>query len=494
VTARSSRFRQRRSGDAAAGVAQQLTAADRFPADDPRRAARQRGAARVVAADPGIADSPLLRRWRSDLLLWMQFVPYLASDDVEEQLRREGRAAISAALTELAVLDGSPRTALNSAEHGVRLLESQDPAARASADAEISAVTAYRSAPMTAVLQRLTASHAADDAARGIDNWRLRFALSQQTTTATLDHLLEAVSKRIGTAQEWYAHRGALVGSRYADRRVGPAIATVSLAADAQLVAAAYADAVPEIRAEAERAAARIRPGTTNEVVFEADGRLSATVDHRPTARGRLMVAHELGHAVHALRARSDRAPGALVGETIACLTALMAGLSVRRTAPSDRVASSLALGDMIVEELFVSALVCRFEDEIQRVVRAGGTLHSDHLDQCWYELHRQQFGATTDVPSLVGSQWARLSSLAMQPGHAVSYVWATVLSLAIRSRWSTAGSFDCGPLVCAIDRGAMPADDLPEMLGFAGDSWILAGLDALDDLLAQLRTVPVSS
>jgi oligoendopeptidase F len=345
---------------------------------------------------------------------------------------------------------------------------------------------------MADILQRLTESHAADDVARGIDNWRLRFALSQQTSTSTLDRLLAAVEQRTDSARSWYAHRANRVGSRYADRRVGVAVPAVPLATDALLVAGALADVVPSLRCDTERAAARIRPGTTNEVVFEADGRLSATVDHRPTARGRLMVAHELGHTVHALRASSESAPGALIGETMGCLTALIAGLQLASSSV-DR-AATLAVGDMVVDELFVSALVCRFEDEIQREVRSGATLTAALLDSAWVRLHQELYGDVIDVPPVIGSQWARLSSLAMHPGHAVSYVWATVLALAVQSRMLDDNYAEADRLTLAMDRGAMPADELPTMFGFDGDSWITAGLDSLDEVLGSLRAVDASN
>jgi oligoendopeptidase F len=441
----------------------------------------------LIAADPSVAEAPSLRRWRSELLQWARFVPFLVDDATEAQLSTSGRAAISGALTELAALDSAAETSIEAAECGVHLLDSLDRNVRSTADARISEVTSRRAPTMCDILQRLTASHAADDQARGIDSWRVRFALSQQTSTATLDHLLAAVNERADLARSWYSHRAVRLGARYADRRIGPPVPPMSLADDAVLVAAALGSVVPELGSDAERAAARIRPGATNEVVFEADGRLSATVDHRPTARGRLMVAHELGHTVHALRASSDGAPGALVGETMACLAAIIAGLRLADDPTVDHAAATLAVGDMMVEELFVSALVCQFEDEAQRAVRGGGKLTVAFLDGTWLRLHRQLFGEVIEVPAIIGSQWARLSSLAMQPGHAVSYVWATVLALAVQSRLLDGESAEGRRLVAAIERGAMPADELPVMLGFANDSWVDVGLDALDGVLAKL-------
>ena len=486
MAARSSRFRQGQVGrnDPAVAAANHLATAERFAGTDPRRAANQRAAARLVAADAALLDAPALRRWRAELQTWVQFVPYLVDDATETRLTSVSREVIRVALADLATLEDSQATALGPAEFGVTLLEAADPAERSGADAVITTVTDRRASMMCDVLERLTAAHASDDRTRGITNWRLRFAFSQGTTVETLDRLLGAVAERTETAQAWYTCRSGLVGSTYADRRAGPAVPVSTLADDAVLVADSFGAAVPGLRAEAARAAARIRPGGANEVVIEADGRMSVSVVHRPTARGRLMVAHELGHALHALRARSQTAPGALVGETMACFTALVSGLSMTRSATGTHRPAALAVGDMIIEELFVSALVCRFEDEIQRVVRRGDSLTVAHLGDAWLQLHGQLFEPAIDVPTLVRTHWARLPSLAMHPGHAVSYVWATVLGLAVQARL-TAGSTAGDLMASAMQRGAMSADELPRMLGFEDDSWIDAGLDALDVVMA---------
>lgn len=131
---------------------------------------------------------------------------------------------------------------------------------------------------------------------------------------------------------------------------------------------------MPDLAAAAMTEAGRMRAGRDNRVTAEADGRPSATVVHRPTDRGALMVAHELGHAVHAVMAMGTEPPGALVGETVACWASLVAGRAAvaRAMASGDRaatVAAAMALGDMLVEEVFVSAAISSFEDRLYGAV-----------------------------------------------------------------------------------------------------------------------------
>ena len=245
--------------------------------------------------------------------------------------------------------------------------------------------------------------------------------------------------------------------------------------------------AVPRLAKGAQLAAARIRPGADNQVVIEADGRISATVAHRPTPRGSLMVAHEVGHALHALESRSPEPPGALVGETVACWASLVTGTSLAVAGGDGSQALALALGDTLVEELFVSGAVSSFEDAVYLLVRNGSGVTVAALDEAWLAVHRELLGSVVEVPAHVGSGWARLPSLATDPGHALSYVWATVLALAIDARH--AGDAD-GVIARAIVAGGVDADEFTALLGFEGDEWVEAGFGALALQLTRLGQV----
>jgi oligoendopeptidase F len=136
-----------------------------------------------------------------------------------------------------------------------------------------------------------------------------------------------------------------------------------------------------------------------------------------------------------------------------------------------------------LVEELFVSAAVSAFEDSVYELVEQGGATVAN-LDAAWLAVHRSLWGGVVDVPDLIASGWARLPALAVQPGHAFSYVWATVLALAIDARHpGDAG----GVIAAAIRAGGIEADELTAVLGFDGDEWIDVGLAALADLLDRL-------
>jgi len=466
-------------------VVEELKTADRFPIGDTRRSAAQRRVARLVAAEISVADDPRLAGTRAQLRQWAHFAPYLLSDEQETLLAHEGRALIDEQLRRLRSLENDSTTALSAADEALRNLDAATPADRQQADVAAHAITDLR-APLTAsVLGVLAVCHLADDRLRGIDDWRTRFAVVQGTTPATLAALRDATDAARGLAAEWWRTRARAVGGEYFDRRVGVSSSPATLAQHSAAAAAALAASVPSLAAVTHRASGRVVHGEDNQVVIEADGRISVTVAHRPTPRGSLMVAHEIGHALHALESRSPEPPGALVGETIACWSSLVVGRAGINGPQS--MAMAIALGDTLVEELFVSAAVSAFEDSVYARAANGQTLGAVELNAAWLEANRNVLAGAAVVPDLVGSGWARLPALATDPGHAFSYVWATVLALAISARHGVDGD---GVVARVIRAGGVEADEFTALLGFDGDEWISLGLSTLETELSRLAQV----
>ncbi len=465
-------------------VVEELKTADRFPVGDPRRSAAQRRVARLVAGDLTVADDPQLAGIRAQLRQWAHFAPYLLSDEQETLLALQGRALIDEQLALLGSLDDDVATALVASDDALRNLDADTASARQLADIDAHAVTDRRAPLSAAVLGALAACHLADDRLRGIDDWRTRFAVVQGTTPATLAALRDATRAASGMAAEWWRVRSRVVGGEYFDRRVGMPASVGTLAQHSAAAAAALATSVPSLADVALRASGRIVHGADNQVVIEADGRVSVTVAHRPTPRGSLMVAHEIGHALHALESRSPEPPGALVGETVACWSSLVTGQAGAVGPHAGAMAMAMALGDTLVEELFVSAAVSAFEDSVYEYAAAGRPVTADELDGAWLAANQKVMGGAVVVPDLVGSGWARLPALATDPGHAFSYVWATVLALAMYARH---GADEDAAIARAIRAGGVEADEFTALLGFDGDEWISLGLATLAEELSRL-------
>jgi hypothetical protein len=461
----------------ARSLARRLRDSEQRAVGDPRRGRDQRVVARAVHDAPALADHESLRGHRTQLRAWSRWVPHLLDDATEDEIAAAGRPVVADQLARLAALDrAGSGTDLAAVEQWLRVLD-EPSGDRRSADLAAAAALDQRAEVMADILHRLTVLHAADDERRGIDDWRLRSAVLDGTTTATQRHCLDLARDALPLAHRWFDARAAVVGASYSDRRVGRPIGDVDLAGQVGAVVAALTEELPAVADAVRRAGPLAVAGSRDEVSVDLDGGLSVMVDHRPTARSRLMTAHEIAHAVHVVVARDAgvaEPPGALVAETVACWSALSCG---RRWAGTGDVTWALALGDHLVNELFMSAALCGFEDALHRTVRHGSTWTTATADDVWHEQLVALYGPHVEVPRWAASGWSRHPALVTEPGAPFRYVWATLLAAAVPGG-------DCVPSVL---RSTLDADELPVALGVEARDWAAAGLDALETTLDGL-------
>ncbi|MEZ5271137.1 MAG: hypothetical protein R2694_02345 [Ilumatobacteraceae bacterium] len=474
-----------------AAVVDALRTADLYPPGHPDREAAQRRAARLVAADPSLLDEPAVAPARRQLRRWARLVPHLLDDEAESTTTPQQRAAVTAELHRLATLEDDPATSQDTVNVALRGIDHTDPAERVAADRRAHFMAARRLPATGPALLRLASLHRADDHRRGIVDWRTRWAIANGTHVATLRTLQVALEGATGLAAGWWHARSRLMGGEWSDRRALPAHPPTSLEDQAAAAAHSLASAMPDLAAAAMTEAGRLRPGRDNRVTAEADGRPSATVVHRPTDRGALMVAHELGHAIHAVMATGTEPPGALVGETVACWVSLMAGRAAveRAMAAADRdavITAAMALGDMLVEEVYVSAAISRFEDRLYLAATQPAP-GPDDLGQWWAEAHDTMFAGAVTLPDYARTGWGRLPSLAQRPGHALAYTWASLLALAAAPPVHPPAVPDHARMIGAIRLGGVDADEMTLALGFQSNTWIAAGLGALAGELTRL-------
>ena len=266
--------------------------ADQHPPGSPDRDAAQRRAARLVAVNPGVLDLPALAGSRPVLARWARLVPFLLSDEREAASAAATRAAVGELLGRLHRLDADPATSCATVTSFLRGLDAEDADARATADREAHRVTAARAPEVAAVLTGLAGLHAADDRERSSDDWRRRMAVVNGTQVTTLRRVQAAVAAAGAVAAEWRAMRAVVVGGAWSDRRAGLPAPQVKLETHAAVAAAALGAAVPALAGAAVHEAGRVRAGDADRTVVEADGRVSATWNHRPTPRGGLVGPH----------------------------------------------------------------------------------------------------------------------------------------------------------------------------------------------------------
>jgi hypothetical protein len=426
---RGRRLDARREGSSEAAALGRLLG--RLETADPlERSAAQRALARLVAEHPDLLDHRRLRSRRPEIELWGRFVPFLRSDEVEETLARLALVRRRRWLDTLAALDATPGLAQHEVQAALDLVEDTAPVARAEAMEVVDAISLRRAPLFAAILDGVVSAQAADDAIRGVPHWRHRFALVEGTSTHRLGRLLGVCEDAVAPGQ-WHA----------AITQAGPASTLVaspgSLPASARsltdavaYVTAVLTDLVPSYASAVQAAARTVRAGTIDECTLDERG-IVTTVRFRPGIRGLLAVAHELGHATHLAVLGTHAAPGALVGETVACVAAQAVGRSLLRdSTPDEQPAVATGLGDHVVADLYRSAVVSRFEDDLRTAV-GDEPLHPEVLADRFADRHRTFFGGSAPSP---GHRWwwSHLSLLVEHPGEAVAYVWANLVAAAV--------------------------------------------------------------
>jgi hypothetical protein len=462
----------------AADLAALVARADARPPGDLQRGRAQRRAARAVHADPGLLDDPALSNDRHQLEVWARFVPHLLDDEREAEIARTHAPAVSRLIAAVLSLDDDPSTSHRMGDDLALGLDDPDPHERLAADEAARAVARRRSVVMAQVLPQLARLQADDDAERGLVPWRSRSALLQGTSAERLDRLVQGVVDASRSVQPWLAGRRELCGASYSDRRVAPGGPARTLEADCALACAVLAGVSPSLEQFTASVPAHVVSGQISECVVDGE-RLSVTVAHRGSFRSTLMTAHEIGHAVHALASAGREPPGALVGEAIGCLIALLVAESL---VDDSHPAAALAFGDHLIDEIHLSAAASRFEDVVHDP--ALGVVDADALGDLWLSVVRAVYEPAIRVPDDVAVDWARHPSFAASPGHAVSYVWANLFALAVLDSELP----DLGDrLASAMGRGAIDADEFLGLFDIDPDDLVVAGLRALDARLERL-------
>jgi hypothetical protein len=475
----------------ATDIAALLSRVDSRPPGDDERGRIQRRVARAVHASPALRDDPALTIDHTRLGVWQRFVPHLLDDEREAEIARSHAPEVGRLVAEVLALDDDRRTSHRSGDDLAAGLDDHDPEARVAADAAARAVTRRRAVITAPLLLELTRLQGADDAERGLINWRSRTALIEGTTAERLDRLVAGVTEATSSVQPWLVWRHALCGASYSDRRVIPNAAQRTLEADTALACTVLSEVSPTLRQLVASVPASVVGGQISECVVDGD-RLSVTVAHRGNLRSTLMTAHEIGHAVHALASAGRQPPGVLVGEAIGCLAAVLVADSLTAgphvaedEAAGSHRAAALALGDHLIDEIHLSAAASRFENAVHDP--ASGAVHAAALDDLWLSAIRAVYEPAISVPVEVGTDWARHPSFVASPGHAVSYVWANLFALAVVGR----ELHDLGDRLAEVmGRGAIDADEFLEHFDIDPDQLLDAGLAAFDERLERLAEI----
>jgi len=213
-------------------------------------------------------------------------------------------------------------------------------------------------------------------------------------------------------------------------------------------------------------------------------------LNHTGDARSVSTMAHELGHAIHAMLA-ADRHPLVShatlpLAETASIFCELLLHHHLLAEHPEGRDGiTSERLGDLYAT-IGRQAYFARFEQAAHRLIREGRP--TGELDAAYAELLEEQFG-DMELPEHFAREWLAIPHFANSPFYVSSYSFGALLSLSLYGRYEAESGMTESILeILAAGGSRRPAVLLAEHgIDIADPAFWHGGMDVVERMLGDL-------
>jgi oligoendopeptidase F len=387
----------------------------------------------------------------------------------------------------------------------------QDPkrSTRAEAAAGLTAALGEGIRTRAYIFNTLLQDKATKDRLRSYTHWLASRNLANEASDESVQALVDAVRSRYELARRWYRLKARLLGVErlaHYDRMapVGDTDERIAYDEARDIVLDCYEGFSGEL-GEAARA-------------FFADGHVDGPP--RPGKRGGafcsytvpsahpyvllnytsrpsdvLVMAHELGHGVHASLARPQgifhfttpltlAETASIFGETI------VLGRLLERAAGADGRLSLLAESlDGAVAAIFRQVAMNQFEDRIHRHRREQGELPVDRYNELWLETQDELLGDSVDLTDDYGVWWSYVWHFVDAPGYVYAYAYGHLLALSVYRRYEELGdAFVPSYIELLSAGGSRSPEELGQIVGvdLTDPGFWAAGLDLVERRLDE--------
>jgi oligoendopeptidase F len=364
-----------------------------------------------------------------------------------------------------------------------------------------------------AAYNQVLGEKAVDDRLRGYPTWLSSRNLLNETSDAAVQTQLAAIAARRDLPQRWNRLKARLLGvERLATSDLQAPLPdvrrTVEFSQARRLIVAAWSAFSPRaggivdsfftqglidapIRANKQGGAlcAQAGAGSHPYVLVNYDSRPEDT----------MILAHELGHALHFELARGQRA--------LQCNTSIPM-LEVASTFSEALVAEHLMAGAADDRER-LSLLAARLDDAMLNVfegcaylsaeagmhahLREHGELSAEKLAEIWTSAVSAVWGDTVEIEEGTRLLWSRIPHLIWEPGYLYSYSYGLLTAWSAFARYKQAGDrFAEDYLAMLAAGGSRSPEQLVAMIGLRAtdqDFWN-AGLGMLDAMLDEAEAL----
>jgi oligoendopeptidase F len=372
-------------------------------------------------------------------------------------------------------------------------------------------------ATRASVLNAVATDRAVEDRLRGYPTWISHRNLENEIADTAVEALIDAVLSRSDIPHRLFRLRARLLGlPRLADydrtAPIGDEAARVSWPEARELLISTYSAFSPStgeiVRRMFERehidAAPRARKAASLYCSFPLPGTDPyILITYTGARRSLLVLAHELGHAIHFALASERGYLSAQVPLTLAETASVLGealvfdALLERAETPRQRLELLVERLDDMIGTSFGAVAANRFEHAVHTEHRDRGELSAARLNELWLDAHTAFHGDAVEATAGFGAWWSFRSQFVSLPGYMYAYAFGFLLSLSIYHRYLEQTASLVEPILDLLRAGsAVPTEELVRRVGIDLDDpelWHRA-LDLLDDHLSEAESLAVSA
>jgi len=444
-----------------------------------------------------------------------RYRPHLLSEPEEKILAEKSISGSSAwsrlfseqvSALQVALPDEDEPVALDAAL--ARLMSPDRDVRRTSAEA-VTAALAPGLRTRAYIFNTLLHDKAVDDRLRHYDNWLAARNLSNEASDASVQALLSAVRNRYELPRRWYRLKAQLLGiDKLADYDRMAAVTEDDEAVEwddaKELVLASYAEFTPELGDPARaffderRIDAPPRPakrGGAFAAYTVPSEHPYLMLNYTAKRRDVLVLAHEMGHGLHAELARPrgvlEQGTPLTLAETASVFgeTLVFGRLLDQAPTPESRLSLLAESIEGSIATVFRQTAMNRFEDLVHTARRQEGELAVERLNELWAQSQEEMLADSVQLTEGYRSWWSYVPHFISTPGYVYAYAYGQLLALSIYKRYIDEGdSFVPRYLELLRAGGSRSPEELGAIVGIdlADPGFWDSGLDLVEAQLVE--------
>ncbi|HVF74540.1 MAG TPA: M3 family oligoendopeptidase [Acidimicrobiales bacterium] len=372
-------------------------------------------------------------------------------------------------------------------EEALSRLTSNDRSVRKAAAEGVTAGLAPGLRTRAFIFNTLLLDKAVDDRLRHYGHWLASRNLANEASDESVEALVSSVRNRYDLPQRWYRLKARLLGlDRLADYDRSASVVgedeRVEWDDARRIVLDSYASFSPELASVASDFFDRRwidappRPGKQpGAFCMYTVPSVHPYVLLNYTARRSdvLVLAHELGHGLHAYLSRPQgvfhQGTPLTLAETASVFgeTVTFGRLLEAASTPESRLGLLAQSIEGAIATVFRQTAMNRFEHLAHNARRTEGELSVERIGELWADSQRELFGDAVEVTEGYKSWWSYIPHFVNTPGYVYAYSYGQLLALSVYRQYEEQGS-DFVPryLHLLSSGGSMAPEDLGKIVG----------------------------